>query len=549
MLQFADVMMFRLRAISARLTIVTIALVSILLVQRSDQLVAATIANCLNLPVEDSLLSSLCNAFALKLEANPQVALAQGIRLTQAGRFSEAELLLRRAYLARPSGVTASHWAQALGATGQFEEMALLFESGRHTAARDASFLSQAHHHAIKGAWALAQALYEQATAEQLAAGLLPDWMRAEAGWLLVRRLQTELDRAVPSEEGYWHYRLGRAYARLGRWRDAGAHLATALEVNAALKPADQLQALVKLSQVKAALGDWAGALETLQQAYGSGGRRPELMLQLITSLRRASDEGKARRLEQELAQLGPRFAINAPMTDGWTLWGYDLDELELEEGPEVTFYLYWHRNDGRCDPCLIVEPYHTLNLAFDGSFEWSARGQPSGPEASLGPGESCSSFVAQRERSGTATSVLFIPRATEGDGSSISGCYSPKAAVESGAICLLRGLITGQGQSVASFALIWGAWGRPGFPSQGSDYAVQGPVAEWQGYHTITTAPQEATFGLVRMMHQQTAGWVAYDNVLFVRLPKNPEQLQARNGEHLSGPSISALVSCDGCQ
>ena len=504
--------------------LLVIALVGILLVQLSDQLVAAAIANCLRLPGEDTSLSSLCCAFALELEAeNPRVALARGVRLAQAGRFSEAEPFLRRAYVAQPSDVTAFFWAQTLGASGRFQEMALLFEGSRHAGTKDKSILFHARYHGARGAWTLAQALYEQAIAQQLLVGPPPDWMRAEAGWLLVRHLQTELDSAAPSEEGYRRYRLGRAYARIGLWEQAIAEFQkTQPELTA--EPTD---GVTELGTAYAATGDVVRAIETLEDAYQSGNRSPQLMLTLAKLWREQGLAANADALEAEFRTLGPRYVINKATTPEWFLWGYDLDELELEEGPEVTLYLYWRRDDGRYDSCLIVESYRALNLAFDGSFEWSAMDEPSGSQTSPEPGRGCSPFVVRGERSGSVSGVLYIPRVTEGNALSISGCHSHKASVESGATYLLRGLIAGQGQSVASFGLIWGTPGRPGFPSEGSHYAAQGPVAEWREYHTITTAPQEATFGFVRMMHQQTAGWVAYDNVLFARIPQEPGKPQ----------------------
>jgi tetratricopeptide (TPR) repeat protein len=515
-----DLMRFRLRTISVHLIIPVLVLISILLVQLSDELVAAAVANCLRMP-GNTPLSLACSALALGLKAeNPQVALAQGVRLAQAGRFSEAEPLLRKAYLAQPTDVRAFFWGQALGATGQFEEMAPLFEGGRHAGVKDTPVLFRARYHAARGAWALAQAFYEQAIAEQLAIGSLPDWMRAEAGWLLVRRLRAELDSAMPSDKGYWHYRLGRAYARLSLWEQSIAELQKALMEPDTSSP----DCLTELGLAYAAIGNKAKAIETLEVAYQTGDRSPKLVLALASLWREQGLAVGADALKAELYTLGPRYVIDKPTTPGWLLWGYDLGELELEEGPDVTLYLYWRARDPVCAPCVQVEALQVTNLAFDGSFEWPGEFKVSGPQTPHRPGDGCSSFVAPMMRGRKQTNVFFIPRPVEGHRNEITGCYTHQVSVEVGALYLLRGLVAGAGQSYPSFGVIWGATGSMSwFPSQGDDYALQNLVSDWQEAHTITVAPPEATFGFVRLMHRQTAGWVAYDNVLFARIPSEP--------------------------
>ncbi|MBM4431614.1 MAG: hypothetical protein FJ026_14915 [Chloroflexi bacterium] len=494
-----------------------------LLFVRVPDLRASWQVNCIRL---SSLVSSaarvLCTCAMLESSGapHPRVDWARGWRYLYEGRLEEAEPLLRHAHDAMPANsVVTYHWRAAfLGATGRFGELPSLPGGLDTTQEGDLPWLSRARQLAAAGDWLAAQEAYVRTTGTLLESSIaLPVWFVHEIGWVRVRKLQADL--LVDPASVDLRYRLGRAYARLQKWQDALVEYRAAYKERATLTPEMQADLQVDIGVAYTALEDWPTALTWLSGAYGAGERRPGLMLALIHALQADGQLPQAAQVEAELKQAGPRYPVDMPTTDGWQLWGYDLDERELEEGPQVTLFLFYRHDQADCTQCAVVVSHRATNLAFDGSFEWTPASPQPASDRFLNLKESCAPLIGRDPQATSHNQVLLAQGSSQNPSSTNNGCYSYPARISSDQLYLLRGMIATQGQVLVAFMVNW-LWSGP----RSSDYDVRaGAVVQpWSERHTLTRPPTEAKRVVVRMM-QYDVGWVAYDNVLLAAIPSKP--------------------------
>ena len=503
----------------------------------SPSLVDALAANCLRIQQVKTSAGTLRFAKSLSVNAGPigpRTRRAMAQTLIWNGQFAEAEQLLGGVdglgdYRAGLRSFENQLLLQTLVAQGDFGAIEpLLPQPGSELSSLP---LMAARRAAAQGDWRNARAHYVEAIARQLKSEpQLPLWMVAEADWLLIRSLEADVETlsSAPELENNRRVQLARAYARRKQWDQSLGQLQR-VDALGGVRMADLHG---QLGLIYAAAGNSEQALKFLELAYREGAREPWFMLALAGELRRTGRITRAESLERELGSIGPRFIFGylPQLSSAWQLWGYDVDERAIEEGPEVDLFLYWRRDDGLCRGCVRVEKHRTVNLAFDGSFEWlPANDKPVG-DTWIYPDGDCGPMIGWDPLAGNDNHVLLVQRTAQGERNSTSGCFSNYAAVQDTDLYLVRTWVATKSESMAYSQVAWRnkvGW----FPSGEHDGVFGGRTGEtWRESHIVVRPPTGATLGFVNLVHHRsTTGWVAYDNVLFARIPSEPEFEEGR--------------------